>query len=507
MVALVFAMFIILVSCGNQTIDSDKTGDTSNNIPPKNSNIDENSNSTVNSDNSTNLQNPPEENPVEQPNDNKDNLVEEKLPIVSYSHIQNDEYYSSAKFIRNVYYSNLSYEFGEWYKIVKSYEELTQIDSEITVDQAIFQENYILVVHRYYNGGLYYDYIGYKNARETEEGFEITLDCYEPEEAWTEECRYVESVEYLVVPKTELENVSVLEGKLILNYGERNFYTRTWHYISEEKASELENGNVWSFKNPTECVEFMEAYGVSHPIFGSALKDYTRVVIYFEKGTNIGIGYSNCNVTENEFYITNETLESDNVVLLEPALCVIIIPKSISVDEISDYNVIVQENVVERMYMTQGRIVATCCEQPNLVSYEIDNGDGTTATLTYCTNEGCTYTLVDNIEYNAMLVEKEKFGTVIYTSTHKHNHQGTTVVLEDIIDVIVKLDNPEQWCEVRRAGGDIEYNESGYTEYYLYEVFVVNKDGSLEGIFEIDMSAEYNNEKGAVTLHSQKTTN
>ena len=44
MVALVFAMFIILVSCGNQTIDSDKTGDTSNNIPPKNSNIDENSN-------------------------------------------------------------------------------------------------------------------------------------------------------------------------------------------------------------------------------------------------------------------------------------------------------------------------------------------------------------------------------------------------------------------------------------------------------------------------------
>ena len=346
----VFAMFMILTSCGNQTLDSNDKSDTSN-ISPQDSSIDENSNSTVNSNNSTDDQNPPEgnltENPVEPPNDNKDNLVEEKLPVVSYSHTQNDEYYSSAKFVSNTYYHSLSYELGEWYKIVKSYEELVQIDSEITIDQAIYQENYVLVVHRHYNGGLYYDYIGYKNAQQTDKGFEITLDCYEPEEDWTEEYRVVESVEYLVVPKTELENVSLLEGKLILNYNERDFYTRAQHYISEEKASGLENGNVWSFNNPTEYVEFMASYGVNHPIYGSALKDYTRIVIYFEKGTNIGIGYSNCNVTENEFYITNETLESDNVVLLEPALCVIIVPEPISFDEISDYTVIIKENIVE----------------------------------------------------------------------------------------------------------------------------------------------------------------
>ena len=350
MVVLVFAMFIILVSCGNQTIDSDKTGDISNNIPPKNSNIDENSNSTVNSDNSTNLQNPPEENPVEQPNDNKDNLVEVKLPVVSYSHTQNNEYYSSAKFVRNVYYHSVSYEFGQWYKIVKSYEELVQIDSETTVDSAIFEENYILVVHRHYNGGMQYDYIGYKKANNNSAGFEITLDCYMIEEERNDQGYVVESVEYLVVSKTELENVSVLEGKLILNYNERDFYERAWHSISKEKASELENGNLWVFENPTEYVEFMASYDVNHPIYGSALKDYTRIVIYFEKGTNIGIGYSSCNVTENEFYITNETLDGDNVILLEPALCVIIVREPISFDEISKYNIIVQENIVETLH-------------------------------------------------------------------------------------------------------------------------------------------------------------
>ena len=40
----------------------------------------------------------------------------------------------------------------------------------------------------------------------------------------------VESVEYLVIPKTELENVSALEGKLTLNFGERRFYTRAAIY-------------------------------------------------------------------------------------------------------------------------------------------------------------------------------------------------------------------------------------------------------------------------------------
>ena len=276
-----------------------------------------------------------------------------KLPepsIVSYSFTQNDEYYSSAKFISNTYHHSLSYEFGQWYKIVKSYEELVQIDSETTVDQAAFQENYILVVHRYYNGGLYYDYIGYKNAKDTEKGFEITIDCYEPEELWTEEYREVESVEYLVVPKAELENVSVLEGKLILNYNERDFCERVWHSISEEKTSGLENGNIWIFNKATEYVELMKSYGVNRPLYDSALKDYTRIVIYFEKGTNIGIGYSSCNVTENEFYITNETLDGDNVILLEPALCVIIVPEPISFDEISKYNIIVQENIVETLH-------------------------------------------------------------------------------------------------------------------------------------------------------------
>jgi len=507
---LVFAMVIMLTSCGNQTVDSNNEGDVSN-ILPQDSNVNENSNSTTNSDDSIDSQNPPEDNPhetpIEQPNDNKDNLVEVQLPVVTYSNTQNDEYYSSAKFISNTYYHSLSYEFGEWYKIVKSYEELLQIDSETTIEQALFEDNYILVVHRYYNGGLYYDYIGYKDAKKTEDGFEITLDCYEPEEDWTDQYRVVESVEYLVVPKTELENVSVLEGKLTLNFNERNFYTRIWCNISEEKASELKSGNIWIFNDEEEYVEFTESYGVRYPVYGSALRDYTRVVIYYEKGTNIGIGFSNCNIVENEFYITNETFESDNVVLLDPAFCVITIPKSILSNEISRYNVIVQENVVKRLYVAQGKTIATCCEQPNLVTQEIENEDGTTATLTYCTNEGCFYSLVDNIEYNAMLVENESFGTVIYTSTHKHSHQGSNVVLEDIIDVTVRLDNPKQRCEVSRAGGELEYNENGYTEYYLYEVFIINQDGSLEGIFEIDMSAEYDNVRGTVTLHSQKTTN
>ena len=336
-------MTVALLSCNNALKDSDSDIDSNACSGTKDSEV---INTDINNDTSSDMDSDSDVNSAS----DQDSPKLPEPSIVSYSFTQNDEYYSSAKFVRNTYYHNLSYEFGQWYKIVKSYDELVQIDSETTVDSAIFEENYILVVHRHYNGGLYYDYIGYKNARETEEGFEITLDCYEPEEAWTEEYREVESVEYLVIPKTELENVSVLEGKLILNYNERDFCERVWHSISEEKTSGLENGNIWIFNKATEYVELMKSYGVNRPLYDSALKDYTRIVIYFEKGTNIGIGYSSCNVTENEFYITNETLDGDNVILLEPALCVIIVREPISFDEISKYNIIVQENIVETLH-------------------------------------------------------------------------------------------------------------------------------------------------------------
>ena len=135
-----------------------------------------------------------------------------------------------------------------------------------------------------------------------------------------------------------------------------------------------------------------------------------------------------------------------------------------------------------------------CCEQPQHISCQLIDGDGSKATLTYCKNQGCSYISVSNIEYSSVLIKKQSFGEVAFTSLHKPDSQSGNITVNVI------LTNPSQSYHVRRSGGNVEYSASGYTEYYLYEIFVINGDGSLFGIFELDVTLEYNNLASTVTL-------
>jgi len=355
-VALILILVMSMVSCGNETgnsgssnIDSD-TNDSISNDSSNDSSY--NSSGSVTTDSTPDTQNPSSDNS----NDTIEPEKSQTSSVASFTTEQNVGYYPVAKYTREVYTLDFpDYEMGEWYRIVKTYEELTQIDNQATVNSSLFEENYIVIVHRHYNGGLYYDYIGYKNAKATEQGFEITLYCYEPEVDWNDQYREVETVEYLVVPKAEIRNISSTEGKLTLNYSEMDLYDRLRHSVSIENVSEFENGSVWLFENSEEHATFMEEYGIRHPSYGSGYKNFVRLVIYYEAGTNIGIGYSNCRIEGDEFYITNEAFEGDNVTLIEPTLCVIFIKKyNFPTNALNgyNYNIIVQENVVERLYST-----------------------------------------------------------------------------------------------------------------------------------------------------------
>lgn len=286
--------------------------------------------------------------------DPTDPIWQDISQTATFTKEQFDGYYTSAKFVFNQSYYGLGYEFGAKYKVIKSYEELNVIDEGTALEASIFDENYILIVYRHYNGGMQYDYIGYKNVCINDKELEITLDCYEREEDTNDQYVEIETVEYLIVPTVQLDSLSNDEGTLTINYNERDFYERIWYSVDEEIAQNFANGTTWLFQNVDDYINLMEHFGARHYIDG--FEHLARLVIFYEAGTNIGIGYSNCNTEGNKFYITNEAFVDDNIILNEPLICVIFINKSNFSDGILEnynFNIVIQENIVERLYSSE----------------------------------------------------------------------------------------------------------------------------------------------------------
>lgn len=360
-IILIVMLAIFTVSCGNKASDGE-SGSTQNNTNNSVSNDFSNNSSQVsttdkapNSDTSSNI--PDTQTSSSDKSDDIENPNESQATqVATFTKEQKYGYYSLANYYSEVYYAdNLpDYEMGQWYKVIKSYEELTQIDRETTIDASLFENNHILIVHRHYYES-FDDYIGYKDATVTENGFEITLDSYESEKLLYDIDIVIESVEYLIIPNEEIKTLSVSEGNLTINYNKTTFWQRMAHYVSEEKTSDLKNGRVWLFDDIEKYASFMKEYGIARPYFDSGSQEYARLVIYYESGESIGIGYSDCFIEGKEINVVNQAFKNNGITLHSPALCVILIPKSkIPSENLDEYNfnIIVQENVLEELQLS-----------------------------------------------------------------------------------------------------------------------------------------------------------
>ena len=117
-----------------------------------------------------------------------------------------------------------------------------------------------------------------------------------------------------------------------------------------------------------------------------------------------------------------------------------------------------------------------------------------------CNNTGCFYTNIGEIEYHQTLVKNENFGTVTHTVSHKRSYYGGATIVDETINVHVSLNDSTKTCRVSRGGGNIFYNQYGYIEYYMYEVYIFNNDGSLYDILETDVYVQYDNVMARIFL-------
>ena len=160
----------------------------------------------------------------------------------------------------------------------------------------------------------------------------------------------------------------------------------------------------------------------------------------------------------------------------------------------------VHENTHSKLNIT---LAITCsCLNPYTYSYDINYTSDSTAEMHSCNNTGCFYTNICEIEYHQTLVKNEDFGTVTHTVSHKRSYSGGATIVDETINVYVSLNDSTKTCRISRGGGDIFYNQYGYIEYYMYEVFIFNNDGSLYDILETDVYVQYDNVMARIFLLS-----
>lgn len=149
----------------------------------------------------------------------------------------------------------------------------------------------------------------------------------------------------------------------------------------------------------------------------------------------------------------------------------------------------VHENAHSKLNIT---LAINCsCLNPYAYSYDIDYTGDSTATIHSCNNTGCFYTNIGEIEYYSILNESASFGTITYKMTYNYSYSNGKIVINDNFNVSINLSNSTQNYQVRGNGGDFYYTSTGTMEYIKYEVFITDSNGSLLGIYEIDVHIEY----------------
>ena len=188
LLALIISVLLILSACGNT-----ESTDTQLETTTDDSNTETSTNDS-NTETSTN------------PSYSKfDNAIQ---PVITYK-TENKSYYEKVlEYFGQYEYvgKDLPTDFGDYYKVVKAYDDFSELVKSNYLEKSVFEDNYVLVIHRKY-GGRYITDMGFSNFK-IENG-EASIDLYEYTGNLSyPDCEFNQTEYYLIPNSIECESTS-----------------------------------------------------------------------------------------------------------------------------------------------------------------------------------------------------------------------------------------------------------------------------------------------------------
>lgn len=266
----------------------------------------------------------------------KEDCVDEtplKKSSVSFtkSSQSNDIYYSQiSTYGREYLADDFPNDFGEYYKVIKTYEELKNSISNVdSIDKSIFEYNYVVVLRQHYENAYFFP-IGFKNAHLFENSY-IILDYYFDDTLhYPDQLVSYDKFSYLIVPKKVVSPFASSEIKpLCVTFDKREFYDFKKISLTKTSNKGLENGKSWIIQNKNDADNFNAENGTDIDI--KIKEEHFVLALYFETSISEIVGFKDYFSNEKNVYITFEKI-GRNVTELETGVIYLIDIPTKSID-------------------------------------------------------------------------------------------------------------------------------------------------------------------------------
>ena len=129
-------------------------------------------------------------------------------PVITYKTEKKSYYEKVLEYFGQYEYvgKDLPTDFGDYYKVVKAYDDFSELVKSNYLEKSVFEDNYVLVIHRKY-GGRYITDMGFSNFK-IENG-EASIDLYEYTGNLSyPDCEFNQTEYYLIPNSIECESTS-----------------------------------------------------------------------------------------------------------------------------------------------------------------------------------------------------------------------------------------------------------------------------------------------------------
>lgn len=188
LLALIISVLLILSACGN-TESTDTQLET---------NTDDSNTETSTNDSNTETSTKPSYSKF-------DNAIQ---PVITYKTEKKSYYEKVLEYFGQYEYvgKDLPTDYGDYYKVVKAYDDFSELVKSNYLEKSVFEDNYVLVIHRKY-GGRYITDMGFSNFK-IENG-EASIDLYEYTGNLSyPDCEFNQTEYYLIPNSIECESAS-----------------------------------------------------------------------------------------------------------------------------------------------------------------------------------------------------------------------------------------------------------------------------------------------------------
>lgn len=199
----------------------------------------------------------------------------------------NKEYYTQISTKDREYLgTDFPSEYGEYYKVVKTYDKLKGLVSNVdSIDSSIFDDNYVVILKQHYSnighGGAY---IGFRSAKLFKDNPSITWDyIFYSNRPYPESIVELDRFSYIIVPKDCVsfeEDGTVKELNIVKD--ERYYYDFSYLSIPDEKENKNDAGKAWMLKNENDVKALKKQYDLLVYLSDYNFEDNYYLAVYSE---------------------------------------------------------------------------------------------------------------------------------------------------------------------------------------------------------------------------------